>query len=186
MADEYDKTMELIAAEKEYLRTWDTLCLDDNRKIFLKDIGEIQKQIQRIDTESLAEENCMSEARRMFTEFTETMNNLVLTWEKTYANYVGPIDIEILTLEQEQEDLDDSYEMLSKRADQLRNTVIEQEERKRERDERYEKYINDMATKIQALWKGTAVRWFIGRYKYLKKLLKRKSKKRSRKTKKKK
>lgn len=186
LAEEYERITRLLETENEYVRTWQDRWSNENKEILKEEESNLHKKIQIIDNESKMEEHCMEEAKHMFTEYTETIKRLTQIWETIYTKDVGAIDIDILTLEQEAEDLDDIHKHVRMNAEELQTLINEFEGRKHEREERirYKEYLNNMATRIQAAWRGTMVRKFLGPYKKLKKLFKKKPVKKNNKTKK--
>lgn len=176
LTEKLEKTLKLIELENRYLLTWEDLWLNENKDILKEEEKSNLKQIRVIDADSVIEDSCMHEAKHIFSEYTAAMDHHVQTWEELYTMNVGAIDINILTLEQEQEYLDDSHGRLQDYVGDLQTTIKQFEERKHERDERQKvkTHINNMAIRIQAFWRGTMVRRFLGPYKKLKKLFKKK------------
>lgn len=176
LAEEFEKITRLLETEDDYARRWQDQWSNENKEILKEEENNLHKKIQVLDNDSKMEDHCMEEATRMFTEYIESIKRLTDMWETIHAKDVGAIDIDILTLEQEIEDLDDLYKHVRINADELQTLIDEFEERKHKREEliRYKEYLNIMATRIQAAWRGTMVRKFLGPYKKLKKLFRKK------------
>lgn len=143
--------------------------------------------MRTIDDDTKIETDYITEAKQTYSNYIDTLNEFSQTWETIYDRSVGAIDIDILTLEQEQEDLDDMHQIWQSNVDELQSSINDFEGRKNERDERvrFKTYMNDMAIRIQAFWRGTMVRRFLGPYKRLKKRSKKKSTTKTKKSKKK-
>lgn len=176
LTTEFNKTTKLVEMENEYLRMWEDRWLAENKELLKEEEIQLLGQMRIVDDEITIENDYANEAKRMFLNNIDNLNEFAQTWETIYNKYVGAIDINILTLEQEQENLDDLNQMWQTNVDELQMSIHDFEERKRERDERawLQAHINDMAIRIQAFWRGTMVRRFLGQYKRMKKLLKKK------------
>jgi len=132
LANKFEETIALIKIEDEYVRTWEDRWLVENRELLDEDEKSYRNQIQSIDKESAIEENYLKEAKTMFREHMAKIDSAVKTWERIYFENVSAIDVEILTLEDEQEALDDSYEKLQVYIDELKTKIDENEERNNE------------------------------------------------------
>lgn len=183
MADEFDKIMKLIETEDKYIRTWEDHRKTANNELLKEDKNRLLKQIEMIDKKSKTENLCMTEARLWLSNSTTMLNQHDRIWGKIYDKDVGAMDIDILTLEQEENYLDNSNEQLQLHEHESQIKINEFEERKREREEKMNLKILHiaMATKIQAFWRGVMVRKCLGKYKRLKKIFKKKSTKKTKK-----
>lgn len=172
MDKQFKKTMKLIDLEANYIQAWENQCLNENDELLKEEANRLRQPIQH-DSTSIAR-------NVIFPELIASIGPILEKWERMYDVQVGAIDVDTLTLENEEEELNESIQKLHDVINWIQGTTNEFEERKRkyEKRMRYEAFINKMATKIQAFWKGTMVRRFLGPYKYLRKLFKKnKSKK---------
>lgn len=176
LADKLEKAMRLIELEDKYVEKWEDQRKNVNKELIKEEENRLLKQKYTILNESEIEKKCMAEVFYVLSEFSVEMNQHEETWEKIYAKDVGAFDTDILILEQEQEDLDNSNKRLQENANELPTLINEFEDRKHKREEhmKFKIHINNMALIIQAFWRGIMVRKFLGRFKKLKKLFKNK------------
>lgn len=162
-----EKTKQLIELENEYMRKWEDQWLAENKEALWLEEMNLQRQIKQTDKQKALEDTCMQEVRRVFSDFTETVSRHAETWENTYDRQVNAIDVDILTLEQQLQELDEIYVKLEEDMDELQTAVTAFEGRKWEREKR-RKYIMSVI-KIQAFWRGVMVRKLLGPYRNLQK-----------------
>lgn len=178
-----ENVKKLIEIETEYMYKWEDQWLAENREVLWLEEESLRRQIGRTDKQIEREDVCMREVRRVFSEYTKTVSDHVELWENMYDRQVNHIDVDVLTLEQQLQELDEADNMLREEMDKLQTSVDAFEDRKRERETRA-KYIESVI-KIQAFWRGVMVRKLLGPYKDLwKKKRSKKTKKPMRKTKK--
>ncbi|KAF0765842.1 dynein regulatory complex protein 9 [Aphis craccivora] len=163
---QFKKTMKLIDLEADYIQAWENQCLNENDELLKEEANRLRQPIQH-DSTSIAK-------NVIFPELIASIGPILEKWERMYDVQVGAIDVDTLTLENEEEELNESIQKLHDIINWMQGTINEFEERKHKYEERmrYEALINKMATKIQAFWRGTMVRRFLGQYKYLRKLFK--------------
>ncbi|CAH1731988.1 unnamed protein product [Aphis gossypii] len=163
---QFKKTMKLIDLEADYIQAWENQCLNENDELLKEEANRLRQPIQH-DSTSIARNIILP-------ELIASIGPILEKWERMYDVQVGAIDVDTLTLENEEEELNESIQKLHDIINWMQGTTNEFEERKRKYEARmrYEALINKMATKIQAFWRGTMVRRFLGPYKYLRKLFK--------------
>lgn len=166
--------MRLIDLEADYIQSWESQCLNENDELLKEEANRLRQPIQQHDSTSIAR-------YVIFPELIADIGLILEKWERMYDIQVGAIDVDTLTLESEEEQENDKIKNLLEICDWMQITIDEFEERKQKYEERmrYEAHINKMATRIQAFWRGTMVRRFLGPYKYLRKLFKKKLAKRN-------
>jgi len=125
--------------EDEYLRTWEDRWLVESRELLDEEEKSLRKRLETVDEEYTIENNYMNEAKQFFLNYTAKISVMVETWEKIYAKDVGAIDLHILSLEEVQDGLNESYEKLWNNVDELRLKVDEQERLKNIRVNRISK-----------------------------------------------
>lgn len=169
-----EKINKLIDLEADYIQSWEIQCLNENDELLKEEANRIRQPIHLHDSTAIAR-------NVTFPELIAKITMVIENWERMYDIQVGAIDVDTLTLESEEEQEDDKIKSLQEIRDWMQITIDEFEERKQKYEERmrYEALINMMATRIQAFWRGTMVRRFLGRYKYLRKLFGKKLKKRN-------
>lgn len=177
---------EYLATKKERQLARDDAKMITNIELSNAEKRRVEEELQAMEKILTVEKNGMKEARDIFSKSTTTVNESIQMWEKKYNSDVGEIETIILKLEKEHEDLNNSYEELQVKEENYQTLISEHEKRKhiREEEMKLKMFRNKMATKIQAFWRGTMVRKFLGQYKKLKKLYQKKSKKKSIKNKK--
>lgn len=165
--------MKLIDLEADYIQSWESQCLNENNELLKEEANRLRQPIQH-DSTSIAR-------NVIFPELIANISLILEKWERMYDVQVSAIDVDTLTLESEEEQENDKIKNLHEICDWMQITIDEFEERKTKYEERmrYEAHINKMAIRIQAFWRGTRVRKFLGPYKYLRKLFGKKSTKRS-------
>lgn len=168
---QFKKTLKLIDLEADYIQSWENQCLNENDELLKEEANRLRQPIQH-DSTSIAR-------NVIFPELIANITLILEKWERMYDVQVSAIDVDTLTLENEEEQENDKIKNLHEVCDWMQITIDEFEERKRKYEERmrYEAHINKMATRIQAFWRGTRVRRFLGPYKYLRKLFGKKPKK---------
>lgn len=162
--------MQLIDLEARYVKAWETKCLDENNELLNDEVKRLRQPIQH-DYTSIA-------THVIFPEIIETIGSTLAKWERMYDTQVSAIDVDTLTLENQEQKEIDSINKLQEICDWMQIPINEFEGRIKKYEERmrYEAHLNKMATRIQAFWRGTMVRRFLGSYKYLRKLFKKKNK----------
>lgn len=135
MAEQYETITRQIEIEDDYFHSREDQWMLETIELLNVRDRKLRKEIQAIDHKSNIENICMDEIRRMFSEYTESINNQVENWETMYTNNMGVIDLEIMSLEHEEKDLDESHEELLVKFHQLRMQINEFEERNRRREE---------------------------------------------------
>lgn len=173
MDKKYKKTLQLIDLETKYVQAWENQCLNENDELLKEEANRLRQPIQQ-DSTSIAR-------NVVFPKLIASIGPILEKWERMYDIQVSAIDVDTLTLESEEEQMIDSIKEINEVCDLLQITINDFEERKRKYEERmrHEAYINKMATRIQAFWRGTMVRRFLGPYKYLRKLFRKKKSKRN-------
>lgn len=166
--------MELLNLEADYIQSWESQCLNENDELLKEEANRLRQPLQLQDSTSIAR-------NVIFPELIANIGLILEKWERMYDVQVSAIDVDTLTLESEEEQKNDKIKKLQEDCDRLQITIDEFEERKQKYEERmrYEAHINKMATRLQAFWRGTMVRRFLGPYKNLKKLFRKKSNKRN-------
>lgn len=181
LAEEYEKTTTLIKTENEYVRIWEDVWSNENKESLKEKLRDLQSQLSAAEKAIATDSGCMAEIRHVLTEQTAVMDGRTRTWDKIRDRDVGAMDVDITTLETELEQLNMSYGQLQDHADELQKVIDEVEERKRVRVERTRLKREKMAIIIQAFWRAMMVRKFLGPFKVLKKIFKKKPKKKIRK-----
>jgi len=168
---QFKKILKLIDLEADYIQSWETQCLNENGELLKEEANRLRLPIQH-DSTSIAR-------NVIFPELIANINLILEKWERMYDIQVSAIDVDTLTLENEEEQENDQIKNLQEICDWMQITIDEFEVRKQKYEERmkYEAHINKMATRIQAVWRGTRVRRCLGPYKYLRKLFRKKVKK---------
>lgn len=171
---QFKKTTELLNLEADYIQSWESQCLNENNELLNKEANRLRQPLQLQDSTSIAR-------NVIFPELIANIGLILEKWERMYDIQVSAIDVDTLTLESEEEQENDKIKNLQEACDWMQITIDEFEERKQKYEERMrnEAHINKMATRIQAFWRGTMVRRFLGPYKNLKKLFRKKSNKRN-------
>jgi len=132
LANKFEETITLIQIEDEYVRTWEDRWLVENIELLDQEEESYRNQVQLIEKESTIEDNYLREAKTVFLEHTAKIEDMMEMWEKIYSKNVSAMDVEILTLEDEQEGLNDSYKKLQVYVDELKMKINENEERNNE------------------------------------------------------
>uniref|UniRef100_A0A2S2NNZ9 Dynein regulatory complex protein 9 n=1 Tax=Schizaphis graminum TaxID=13262 RepID=A0A2S2NNZ9_SCHGA len=145
--NQYNKTLQQIDLETKCGQALENQRLNEKYEL-LKEEDNRPRQLIQHDRTSIAR-------NIVFPELIAYTDNILKKWEQMYDIQVGAIDVDILTLETEEERMNDSINDLNEVCDLTQKTIDEFEERKRKYEERmrHEAYINKMATRIQAFWR---------------------------------
>lgn len=169
LSERFEKAKRLIGQEIEYLRQWEDQWAAENREAADEESRGLEAEIERTGKLAAMEDDCMNEARRVFGTFVEDFELTIHAWEEASVKQVDIISTDLMNLEHEHEELE---KMLGERleyAGLLQESVDAYEARKRVRDERA--WYETCVIRVQAFWRGTMVRRFLGPYKYLRKKL---------------
>lgn len=175
----YEQIKEHLVTQNELLLAWEEARKITNTELLEEEERSVKAKLQATEENLILEKKGIDEARYIFAKTMARVNQSIEMWEKKYNGDVGEIDSNIMNLEKEEEDWDNTYEKLQEKEDNYLKLISELEDRKHQREEKIR-----MATKIQAFWRGTMVRKFLGQYAKLKDLFKKKLKKKTRKKKK--
>lgn len=167
LVEQFEKAKKLIGQEIEYVHQWEDQWAAENRETADEESRALEEEIKRTGQLAAMEDECMNEARRVFNTFIEDFELTTRPWDAMVTTQVKILSMDIMKLEHEHEELE---KMLGERrvyADLLQESVDAYVTRKRVRDERA--WYETCVIRIQAFWRGTMVRRFLGPYKYLRK-----------------
>lgn len=133
LIDKYKKTKTLINAEKEYVRIWEETWLNENKALLNKKLAGLQAEIIAIDKKIADDDDNITEVTCVFTRLADAMDRRTRTWSIMYDKDISAMDEIIMTMETEQERLDESQILLEAHAVELQTTIDEIDERQRNR-----------------------------------------------------
>lgn len=167
LAEQFEKAKKLIEQEIEYVHQWEDQWAAENREVADEESWALEEEIERTGQLATMEDKCINEARRVFNTFIEDYELATRPWDAMVTKQVKIISTDIMNLEHKHEELEKMMGERRQYTDLLQESVDAYAFRKRLRDERA--WYETCVIRIQAFWRGTMVRRFLGPYKYLRK-----------------
>lgn len=167
LAEQFEKAKKLIGQEIEYVHQWEDQWAAENREAADEESWALEEKIERTGQLAAMEDECLNEARRVFNTFIEDFELATRPWGAMVTKQVKIISTDIMNLENKHEELVKILDERREYTDLLQESVDAYATRKQVRDERA--WYETCVIRIQAFWRGTMVRRFLGHYKYLRK-----------------
>ncbi|XP_045471073.1 dynein regulatory complex protein 9 [Harmonia axyridis] len=164
--DEMEDLIIQSEINKNYLENWEKSRRQQNMRIKLGREENYLDRIKKAQTDSRKETRVHLEIEAYMLEYFKDIENLIQEWMNTYDRDIETKDEEILkmgfNIENLTNDLKILNELYDKRQDEMNKWLARKAEKQRIEEEI--RFLNRMATMIQAWWRGTMVRKKLGPY----------------------
>ncbi|KAL3281474.1 hypothetical protein HHI36_004683 [Cryptolaemus montrouzieri] len=162
-----------------YLDNWEKSRRQQNYRVKTGREDMFQQRINTARSDSRKENRVHSEIGSYMAEFFQDTENSIQEWMNTYDKDIEKKEEDILKMGFNIESLNNDLNSLREQYDKRNQEINDWLEKKaeKERIEEEKRFLNRMATKIQAWWRGTMVRNKLGPYRPVSKRRDKKKKK---------
>ncbi|XP_044751223.1 dynein regulatory complex protein 9 [Coccinella septempunctata] len=152
--------------KRNYLENWEKSRRQQNNRLKTGREDIYQEKIRKAQTDSRKENRVHLEIGAYMAEYFKDIENSIQDWMNTYDKDIETKEEDILKMgfdiENLTNDLKSLNETYDKRQEEMNNWLERKAEKRRIEEEL--RFLNRMATRIQAWWRGTMVRKKLGPY----------------------